>query len=439
MSLVNNNDHPPEKPIRNKQLISNENSLEFLEDKGGFISRHTIPIYFIIVAIFVVACSFIKYPEILTSRAIIQASFSPKEILSRQDGRISKVFKSNDEFVKSGQVLAYIESIANPDEILKLKEKIDSSILDIQQGNSYKLINRFSEDSQKLGEIQSDYQNYFVAYKQFLDYLQNGYYVSKRKALERDIALLKSSAAFLVEQEKLLEADAKLADTNFQSNQILLNERVISRQEGRLELSKLIAKKLTIPQIRDQSISNRLQQNGKTKEIQDLEHSIEIQRSNFMLSLKTFSVIVSTWCQKFIISSPVDGKVSYIIPIDENQFIKAGKIIGYVVPLSSEYFAEMTLPQFNFAKVKVNQIVNLRFNAYPFPEYGIIKGKIVYISEFANDSGFLTRIKLPDLLLTDKSKLIRYRDGLSAEAKIVIKESLLIEKFYYNIIGALRH
>ena len=40
------------------------------------------------------------------------------------------------------------------------------------------------------------------------------------------------------------------------------------------------------------------------------------------------------------------------------------------------YFVEMLIPQYNFGKVKQGQDVLLKFQAYPFEQYGSVLGKI---------------------------------------------------------------
>jgi HlyD family secretion protein len=105
--------------------------------------------------------------------------------------------------------------------------------------------------------------------------------------------------------------------------------------------------------------------------------------------------------------------------------------------VSPEYYAILNLPQYNFAKIKTMQRVQLRFDAYPYTEYGFVNGQLNFISEFATDSGFSADIILPLGLITDQNKAIQYRNGLTAEARVITKDMRLLNKFYYNLKGSI--
>jgi HlyD family secretion protein len=83
--------------------------------------------------------------------------------------------------------------------------------------------------------------------------------------------------------------------------------------------------------------------------------------------------------------------------------------------------------------VAEGQLVQLRFDAYPYAEFGIVNGKLDYITGFATDSGFLAHIQLPNGLFTNQHKEILYRNGLKAEARIITKDMRLPERLFNNI------
>lgn len=60
--------------------------------------------------------------------------------------------------------------------------------------------------------------------------------------------------------------------------------------------------------------------------------------------------------------------------------------------------------------------VQLRFNAYPYEEFGFISGRLNYISKVPSDSGFLATIRLKRGLTTNYGKSLPYKTGLKAEA-----------------------
>ena len=76
----------------------------------------------------------------------------------------------------------------------------------------------------------------------------------------------------------------------------------------------------------------------------------------------------------------------------------------------------------------------MKFQSYPFQEYGSVMGKIDFINHMPSENGYLAKVILINGLTTTYRKQIQYRDGLLANAEIVTKDMRLLERFYYNIV-----
>jgi HlyD family secretion protein len=87
----------------------------------------------------------------------------------------------------------------------------------------------------------------------------------------------------------------------------------------RNEESKLIAKKMALPQINSSIVSNESQQNEKRKEIAELENQIIVQKSIFIQALQTFKSQLQAWEYKYLLKSSIDGTVSFTGFFQENQ------------------------------------------------------------------------------------------------------------------------
>ncbi len=46
-----------------------------------------------------------------------------------------------------------------------------------------------------------------------------------------------------------------------------------------------------------------------------------------------------------MLQAPVDGNIFFTIPLQENQLLPPGKLIGYINPDDSSFYAETYLPQ----------------------------------------------------------------------------------------------
>ncbi|MGF7078477.1 HlyD family efflux transporter periplasmic adaptor subunit [Mucilaginibacter sp. UYCu711] len=132
--------------------------------------------------------------------------------------------------------------------------------------------------------------------------------------------------------------------------------------------------------------------------------------------------------------APIDGKLSFNIPVHENSYLKAGTLLAYVIPENANYYAQIVLPQNNFAKMDTGLRVQLRLDAYPYEEWGFLDGTIAYIAGVPSDAGFLATIRLNNSLMTNDKKKLSVKNGLKAQAMIVTKDMRLLQRFYYGFV-----
>jgi len=245
---------------------------------------------------------------------------------------------------------------------------------------------------------------------------------------------LDSAKQTIQSQRTLTKQDIKLAEETFSMYKKLSDEKVITNEEYRVEKSKYVNKQMSIPQLDASLLTSESQIRDKLKEIDQLDHDLAKQKVIFGQTLQSLKSQIGDWMIKYVLKSPVNGKITFIIPLQENQYLQAGKLLGYINPNDSHFYAEANLSQYNFGKVHTGLSVQLRFDAYPYQEMGFVEGKLDYISSIPSDSGFLATVRLTNGLMTNNHKLIPYKDGLRAQALIITQNMRLANRLYYNII-----
>jgi HlyD family secretion protein len=423
--------------LKDKTRLRSEIVQEVISRKAGGLERYSLLLFLLVLACLLVAAMFINYPDIIESRVKLTAANAPKEIVPHAEGRLIKLFIHNDEIVEQGQQIGWIESLASHAAVVKLSQKIDTSIALLKAGHITECSSVFNENTDDLGELQQAYQEFLLSWQQFNDYMVNGFYSRKHQYLQQDIRSLQKMKGTILSQLMLYQKDLKLSDETYTMNKTLNDDKVISNEEFRTASSKSISKQLAIPQLDGSLIGNETQQRGLVKELDQLEHDKSRQKLLFEQALQSLRSSVDNWEKKYILTSPVSGKVFFVSSIQENQSLHAERMIGFVSPSNTQYFAETYLPQDNFGKVDTGLKAQLRFDAYPYMEYGSVHGEVSYISKLAYDSGFLTTIKLDSVLMTDNRKIIPYKNGLQAQAIIITRDMSLLERLYYDITMSL--
>lgn len=411
---------------------------DFISRKPNFFIRWGIVLFFLIIVIVGIVCWFIEYPDLVSTRGRLTSINEPKEVITRTEGKLQTLKTTNGEKVMPGSVLAYMESIANPSAVMQLKTNLDSILWNISQNKTDQIINYFPNYSNQqylneLGELQQSFQTFMQSFVNFKDYISNGFYLRKRLMLQTDMNNIIKLHTILEEQLQLLNKDLALSKQTFDANESLAKDKIISALDYRNEQGKLIAKQMSLPQLKSAIVSNEGQQNDKRKEIAELENQITVQKNIFIQSLQSLLSQIQQWELKYVLKSPISGIVEMSGFFQPNQFVKNGQILFNIQPDSNQYFTEIVVPQYNFGKVSVGQEVLLKFQAFPHEQFGSVSGKIEYISSTPTDSGYLAKVILPKGLVTSYGKKLHYQYGLLAQADIITENMRLLERFYYNI------
>jgi multidrug resistance efflux pump len=413
-----------------------ETTQEIINRNPDFTEKWALYLFLGILLILFSGTWFISYPDIIQTRATLSAYNGPKEIVPLQTGRLTKLFVHNGQQVHQGDLIGWIESTANPEEVLDLSKQLDSSIYLLAHDEPGKVAPLFNVHFQNLGDLQSYYQTYVTALQQFNDYLVNGFYQRRKNLLLNDLSSITRIDKFLLQQKEITEKDYELSMQTFLMNEQLYKDKVISAEEYRKEQSRFLNKQMGIPQINASIFSNRNQERSKIIDLEQLEHDVSQQKTTFQQALQTLKSNVDSWKQQYILTAPITGIVSFNQPIQQDQFLKQGSLFGYVNPVNSQFYAEIYLPQSNLGKIDSGMQVQLRFDAYPYQEVGFVKGRLNFISKVLSDSGYLAIVELDAGLETNQHIAIQYKNGLKADALIFTKNLRLLQRFYYNFVKA---
>ena len=423
----------PENNIRSEAVI------EIVSTDPGYLVRNGMSILIIFLICIVAISSYIKYPDVINTTAKLAALNAPKEIKTKISARLINLIPTENVNVKQGEILGYLESIANPAYIINLSTTIDSTVYKIQQGEIPNAINNLdsfvgnNRNDKINGELQPAYQTFLQIYYTYIQYLKDGFYLQKLNMLQQDITYLQSLKENLLLQKKMTEEDIKLMKENFAVQEKLSEQKVIAPVEYRNEKSKFISKEMLLPQINTNIINNDDAQHGKQKEIKELENQIAQQQNVFVQGLQSFKATIDDWKTKYLLIAPICGKVNFAGFIQVNQQLQVNQTICYINPNNSAYYFEILIPQYNMGKIKTGQKVHLKFSSYPYQQYGYVEGVLDFISNIPTDSGYLGKVLLPKGLLTNYNKPLQYRNGLLAQAEIITENIHLLDRFYYSL------
>lgn len=413
--------------LRNSQVD------EVLNQPPAWLVRWGISVFFFVLLILLGVSWFVEYPDLVGAPMRVVSDNTPKSVNVRTEGRLTRLLIKDGQVVGEGEHLAYLESTANPAEVLSLEAAINQ-LIQLSAGNNFEGIHRVSIPLFfSLGELQKSYQTFQEALVRSQSSMSDGSYLKKKSAVGRDIHTLESIQQNTRAQLELQEKDLQMALEEAQSQQRLSDKGFVSKQEARNAQSRYLSKKQAFEQAKGSLDNNAMSRNQKQQELIELDKTITEQKNNLVQSINSLKSDIEAWKQRYIAIAPVGGKVNFLTSLQENQIVKTGQELLYILPEGSGYHGEMLLGQYNFGKVRKNQEVIVKFQSYPFQEFGTVTGRISYISDIPKDTAYVVRINFPAGLITSANKKLPFRNGMTASGEIITENLKLIEKLFYDI------
>lgn len=406
---------------------------EVLNQPPAWLVRWGITVFFFVLMILLAVSWFVEYPDLVNTSLKVLSINTPKSVNSKIDGRLMKLMTQDGKEAKEGDILAYIESTANHDDVLLL-DNVVNQLVSLSAKHDLENIYRTEIPLLfNLGELQKSYQAFQDVFVRSNASMATGTNAKKKGAINRDIHTLQNLQGNTKRQLELQEKDLQMAYEEFQSQQRLNEKGLVSKQDVRNAESRYLSKKQSFEQAKTGLDNNLMSQNQKQHELIELDKTIVEQQNSLIQSINTLKSDIEAWKQHYLITAPISGKISFLSNLQENQLLKTGQELLYILPNNSGYYGEMFVGQYNFGKIRKGQEVIVKFQSYPFQEFGTVQGKIEHISDIPKDTAYLVKVGFPKGLITSANKKLPFRNGMTASGDIVTENLRLIEKFFYDI------
>lgn len=407
---------------------------EIISRPPHWLVRWGITLFFSLTILLGLGTWWIRYPDIVTVPFTLTATDAPRRVVVRTEGKLAKLLINDNQIVAKNQPVAYSESTAAHEQIIQLGKSMEKISYAISH-NHWTSIQDFSvANYTRLGEIQNDFQTFNQKLTELKSFLAGGFYLQKRKLLMDDQQDLLSMAKIISEQLVLQDKDYELANDEFLVQEKLHQNKVISPMEYKREKAKLLSREMPVKNLAASLIQNRSAQTAKQKELLELENAIQQHKSDFLQALQTLRSSIENWKQRYILTAPVAGKVSFAAPLQEQQHLTAGQELMTVEPEGSTFQGLIKIPQVNLGKLKKGQKVLIKLDGFPYHEFGMVEGELSQLSVTpGKDSTYWGYVALPHKLFTRYDHALPYRNGLKGQAEIITADKRLAQRLVATV------
>lgn len=421
-----------------------------------------------------------KYDDAINAVATVRASGELSTVQSTSEGIVQSILVSEDTIVKKGDTIAIIanpkydtqkaQAIGNIQKLVDQIREIDAQIKSLNNQSiaqsdrtnrtvvSAKVeLQRRNQDYQsKVVSIQSDLEeaeaNLQIANKNLeqgrieLKSLQSALEAAQVKrnryqvlinsgAIERDkvdeVTLIAKQQAQAVEKQqqeveqrqqvvqaaksKIRRAKSNLNPSNADSS--IASESIAQEKAaGQIALAQLDKERQSLSQ---QRIELKQQIENSTQQLSEIDHQLR---------------------QK-VIYAPIDGVILKLSIRNPKQPVAVGTEIAQITPNNSQLVVKAAVSAQDIGKVKSDQKAILQISAYPYPDYGTLKGKVVSIApdstETANTNPtsdpkaalsktYQVTILPENSYLIKKNQQYQLKPGMESKVQIVTAEETIL-------------
>lgn len=294
-----------------------------------------------------------------------------------------------------------------------------------------------------LGDLQSDFLQFQKTVSDFLLFKSLNLISKKIAALQKQIRLTEQYYKRISDQSALQEEDLDIAKNEFFRDSVLFSQKVISAAEYDKSKAALIQRKQSFLSSKANLSNIQMQKAQIEQQIIEMQLQLTDESKQYTQTItqshKALSNSINIWKRNYLFISPLKGNCTFTNTREVNQNVSAGDVVFTVVPLQkSELVGILKLPMQGAGKVKVGQVVNIKFDNFPYMEFGVVKGIVKSISLVTNDSNYIVEVSFPNGLKTNYGKSLLFSQEMSGIAEIITEDLRVIERFLNPIKSILK-
>jgi multidrug resistance efflux pump len=424
-------------------LNERQEILQFIGRPPSVFQRFGITAIALLMFVLMALSYFIKYPDVVTAKVVLTTENPPIRVLAKMGGRVAELLIKNNQAVERGQVLCVMENTGNWRDVLKLEAQLHNNP------------NNLTIQPYNLGGLQNSYSTFTQNLKDYQYFLERNGVLVKIQHLTQQIESLRALNANLMKQKEIQAKEFELNEKELKRQNQLHTEGVISDAEFEKTNTQFYQQKRQIEANEAGLINNNMQIQQHEAQISDLTQgksdNLNTKNTTLQEDIRRLKAAIEEWKQTYLVIAPIAGTTTFAKIWSPQQSIGTGEEVLTIVPKApsdslgtSPYLAQnvvknkkiikAVLPLANSAKVKIGLKSNIKFEAYPYQEYGVIQGIVENISlvpQASKDGDYyLLEMSVNDSLSTTYGKKLTMKQEMQGSANIITEDRRVVERLF---------
>ncbi len=475
-------------------------ALEIVEKPTAPLGNIIIWFVFLMLLVFVLWACFGKVDEVASARGQIMSQDGVQELQAAGDGIVTKVHVTEGQNVKKGDILysidkevekLNIEYSQGETGLLELRVELLNQMLlgkDISQyrHGSYsreqmdviEAMIALDESTQlSIKEYETTAQNAKNQYKlaektvETDDYVED-YYKEQKEIQNKthnltdtasiELEVIKKNYEYASKEEekykKLYEAGA-IAKNEWEkkSNEVVTLKKQIEIKEIELQGAKLTkqGEQSNLNYQINENNTNNLEKQGSLEgsknnyEIALLnlenakkqrESTLLEQKEQCVAKLKEYGVTLTQQYYEYEnkdILAPYDGVIKTLHFEKEGAVVTTTQPVAELLPETSQLIVEAQVSNKDIGFIAIGQEVDVKVDTYDYQKYGMLSGKVIYISPDAIENERYEKVYKVQILLEKNNESFDVSQGMECSVEIKTDRRRIIEFFLEPLTEAL--
>ncbi|MFC2089423.1 HlyD family secretion protein [Bacteroidota bacterium] len=419
--------------------LRSEEIEDILGKVPGWLTRNGITMLLVVITILLLSAWVFKIPDVKKAEITVSSAIPPADIEARADGKILQLFVEDNEKVERGKVLAVIENPADFEDVMAMEKLlVKVNLLAISQDP----VTFPTNGNTDLGMIQGTYAGFQKKYRDYFDFILLDYHKRKVQLLQNELEQYRQYSIRLEERAEILEEEYRLSEKQYARDSTLFLQGVVSESNFEEAKSQMLSKRVSWHEVLTLTAENEIKIAGIREIVLDLE--LKRQESYTLLltsaeeALNNLNASIAAWKNKYLIITPIDGIVTFNQIWSENQNVKSGDKVMSVVPNDNEeLLGKILLPLKGAGEVLPGQQVNIRFENFPYMEYGMVKGIVQNVSKVPQNNHYTVEVSLPEGLTTYYGYHIDFSQNMKGQAEILTDKMRLMQRIFNPVRNSL--
>ena len=343
-------------------------------------------------------------------------------------GTVDEVFVSEGELVTSQQPLLSLESEPVENELEQIQTQLEGQEKELAQLKLLKnqLVLTVNTQRQQNTAQLFEKQAQLDRAKQDIEHSQTALNLAAKaneeaqKEVQRFIEAknqgIVSEIQVVQQRDEARERERLLEQANSESAQAQL--RAVEQQKSYQSLTH----SGDIAVLRGQEQLKEIEQQILTLNSQIKSNQSKLDGLNYQLEQR-------------VVKSPVDGSIFQLPAQETGTVIEPGGLVAEIAPQESPLVLKAQMIPTESGSLEQGMPVKMKFDAYPFQDYGVVEGKLVSISPTTKlidtpqgkAESYELEVKLDRNYIQAKNKRVDLRAGQTATAEVIVRQRRLID------------